>query len=431
MIKLFISIIYFFTFLLQAEEIIKSVRFLKPDSKFSEVSDIYINNGNISRIIPSKQKDKVRYIIPSFCDAYTTLGVDSFGGQHNRSSLLISLRSFLYHGFTHVLSVADGPWIYKIKSEIDSGKILGPKITIAGRPLIPISSEIKDISDLLYFPSENYSSTISELEKQLSGNTNSVHLFNRYNEDAKFSFDSSILNQIRLNAKDKNKQITVHTFTDRISILDTLISGNRYLVHPISYEMQKDITLQHMEEMNLIPILNVYRNSYLNNKEGEEGLKELENLRNKDKFFIDNYLSSYEGNLNLELDPKELEIKKIEYTSFLKFIEKNPILKQKMILGSGSGNRLSLPGISGIQELQTIGKILKVDENLFRIPTQNSCSYIGGTYKGIINVGNEANLLILKENPITNIDTLYEIDQVYQYGKLIRWNSIPPNKKRR
>ena len=105
-----------------------------------------------------------------------------------------------------------------------------------------------------------------------------------------FSFDSSILNQIRLNAKDKNKQITVHTFTDRISILDTLISGNRYLVHPISYEMQKDITLQHMEEMNLIPILNVYRNSYLNNKEGEEGLKELENLRNKDKFFIDNYI---------------------------------------------------------------------------------------------------------------------------------------------
>ena len=55
------------------------------------------------------------------------------------------------HGFTHIQSIADGPWIQTLKSDIDSGKILGPKIIISKRPLIAKSSELKDVSDLLYF----------------------------------------------------------------------------------------------------------------------------------------------------------------------------------------------------------------------------------------------------------------------------------------
>ena len=123
-------------------------------------------------------------MIPSFCDAYITLGVDGAGGQNNLQTIQTSLRSFLYHGVTHVLSIADGPWIHKIKSEIDSGKLLGPKITIASRPLIPKSSEVKDISDVLYFPVENPTSAFSELERQLTEISRSVHIFNRYTQDA-------------------------------------------------------------------------------------------------------------------------------------------------------------------------------------------------------------------------------------------------------
>ncbi|MBP7282545.1 MAG: hypothetical protein KBA66_13270 [Leptospiraceae bacterium] len=421
----------FLTQTLASEDVIKSVRYLKPEASFSEVSDLYLKDGIITRIIPSKHNDQVRYVIPSFCDAYITLGVDGAGGQNNLQTIQTSLRSFLYHGVTHVLSIADGPWIHKIKSEIDSGKLLGPKITIASRPLIPKSSEVKDISDVLYFPVENPTSAFSELERQLTEISRSVHIFNRYTQDANFSFDSGLLNQLRLEAKDKNKLITVHTFGDRISILDALISGNRYLVHPILYEMETEITRQHKEEINLIPILNVYRNSYLNNLEGSEGLTELEMLKKKDKFFLDHYVSLYEGSLGFELDSKEIETRQLDYLSYTKFIEKNPILKQKLILGSGAGNRLSFPGVSFIQELQILGKILKNDENLFRIPTQNSCSYIGGSYNGVLAVGKEANLIVLKDNPAKNINTLFEIEQVFQFGKLVRFNSTTTKKIRK
>jgi imidazolonepropionase-like amidohydrolase len=99
-----------------------------------------------------------------------------------------------------------------------------------------------------------------------------------------------------------------------------------------------------------------------------------------------------------------------------------------MILGSGAGNHLSFPGISGIQELKILAKILKPSEGLFLIPTRNSCSYLGTAYNGTLAVGKEANLLILKENPVKNIDALFQIEQVIQNGKLLRFDSLPAKK---
>lgn len=429
MIKLILSIFLFLSLqTLFAEDVIRGVRYLKQNSSFSEVSDLYIQNGILSRITESKQKDAVRYVLPSFCDAHVTLGVDGAGGQNNLGGLKTALKSFLLHGTTHIQSIADGPWIHKIKSEIDSGKIIGPRITISNRPLIPKSGEVKEVSDLLYFTADNRDSTMKEFQSQLTKQEKTIHIFNRYNEDANFSFDSELLHQLRLDAKEKNKILTIHTFADRISILDALISGNRYLAHPILSEMQTEIAKQHIQELNLIPLLNVYRNMQLNADEEGEGLSELDFLKKKSKFFLDNYSALYESALKTEVEEAELGSRKSNYSSFLKFIEKNPILKDKMILGSGAGNHLSFPGISGIQELKILAKILKPSEGLFLIPTRNSCSYLGGSYNGVLAVGKEANLLILKENPVKNIDTLFQIEQVFQNGKPVR-HEIAPAKK--
>ena len=62
-----------------AEEVVRGVRYLKPNASFSEVSDLYIENGFLSRITESKQKDNIRYVLPSFCDAYVNFGADSTG----------------------------------------------------------------------------------------------------------------------------------------------------------------------------------------------------------------------------------------------------------------------------------------------------------------------------------------------------------------
>ncbi|MBL0265549.1 MAG: hypothetical protein IPQ05_17205 [Leptospiraceae bacterium] len=70
-----------------AEEVIRGVRYLKPNASFSEVSDLYIQNGFLTRITESKQKENVRYVLPSFCDAYVNFGVDATGGQSNLAGL--------------------------------------------------------------------------------------------------------------------------------------------------------------------------------------------------------------------------------------------------------------------------------------------------------------------------------------------------------
>lgn len=410
-----------------AGELIRGVQYLAPNGSFSETSDLYIQNGRISKISPSKTEDLIRYVIPSFCDAYVTLGADAVGGQNDLQGIKTALKSLLLHGFTHIQSVADGPWIYKIKSDVDSGKILGPKIIISGKPMIPKSSETRDISDLLYFTVDKNDLALFELARQVADNSNSINIFSRHNDDEVFYFDSEILNQMRLKAKDKNKFLTIHTFADRISILDALISGNRYIAHPISFKMQSEIALQHIEELHLIPILNVYRNLHFNDKEEGDGLHELAFLRKNSSFFNEYYASSYESNLKSNQEQGNIETKETEYKSYVKFIKKNPILKDDLILGSGAGNRLSFPGVSGIQELKILSKILELDESFFYIPTRNSCSYLQQHYKGILTVGSEANLLVLKENPVKNINTLFQIEQVFQDGKPVGFN-LPAKK---
>lgn len=416
------------SFSLVAEEI-RTIRYLKPNGTFSEVSDLTIENGYIKRITESKLRDGVRYVLPSFCDANVTLGVNPAGGQQNLRGIELSLKSFLTHGFTHIQSIADGPWIRKIKTDIDTGKIVGPKITIAERPLLTKSNETKDLPSQLYFVADNKDLAQKEFLTQINAYNKSIHIFSRHNEDATFSFDSEFLLELRLASENKNKRITIHTFADRISILDALISGNRYLAHPIPNDMKSEIARQHIQEMNLIPMLNVYRNLHWNAEETGQGVLELDFLKKKSKFFLDHFATSYEEALKIEIETTLLEARKNEFKSYSDFISSNPILKNKMILGSGTGNRLSFPGISGVQELKLLAKLFDSNE-IFLIPTYNTCSYLGGSYRGMIASGEEANLLILKENPIKNIDTLFQIDKVYTNGKAVTFNLPQPTKKK-
>lgn len=426
--KSIVLFVFFYFGSLFADEVIQGVVYLTPSGNFSKVSDIYIRNKVIVRITESKRKDAIRYVLPSFCDAYVTLGANAVGGQNNLEAIKIALKSYLVHGFTHIQSVADGPWIYQIKSDVDSGKILGPKIIINEKPIIPKSLELESISDLLYSVVDNKDLTLKEFNRQKADGGRSIPIFNRNDKEGVFSLDQALLNQMRQEAAEENKILSIHTFAERLSIIDALVSGNRYLVHPILSDLGSEISELHKKELHLTPILNVYRNLQFTDVEEEDGKLELEFLRNNSKFFVTHYVSMYETNLKMEIPKKELKLLKSEYSSYLKFLEKNPILKQKLILGSGAGNRLSFHGLSGIQELKILSGIWNLDEFFFRIPTQNSCSFMSFSYDGVIAIGREANLLVLKENPLKNIDTLFQIEEVFKQGKPVLFTSAPTKK---
>jgi len=100
-----------------------------------------------------------------------------------------------------------------------------------------------------------------------------------------------------------------------------------------------------------------------------------------------------------------------------------------MILGSGSGNRLSFAGVSGMQELRILAKAFDTNE-IFMIPTKNTCEYLGGSYRGLIQVGEEANIILVKENPTKNLETLFQIEKVYLNGKAVTLYLPEPVKKK-
>ena len=76
------------------------------------------------------------------------------------------------------------------------------------------------------------------------------------------------------------------------------------MAHPILFEMQGEIAKQHVQELNLIPLLNVYRNMQLDSTEVGEGLLELAFLKKKSKFFLDNYSSYYEAALKVKIEER-------------------------------------------------------------------------------------------------------------------------------
>ncbi|MCB1177557.1 MAG: hypothetical protein KDK36_08280, partial [Leptospiraceae bacterium] len=102
-----------------------------------------------------------------------------------------------------------------------------------------------------------------------------------------------------------------------------------------------------------------------------------------------------------------------------KFLKLHPEVYDKLILGSGSGHKLSFPGISGIQELGILQSVNKKKERLFKIPTVNTCSYIGVENSGKIKEGYEANLILYSENPTNKYSHLYKIEKVYYQGDLV------------
>ncbi len=401
------SFLFFFSIF---SESIQNVQYLTTEYKFSKPSDIYFENGIIRKITPSiDSKKKSLYMLPSFCDVYVTLGAEP------NLSKAEKLESFLQYGFTHIHSVSDGKEIQKIKTEAERNKWLSPIISSSSVSILPNSKEF-GTSKLKNFTLLDADSKLEDIISKITEGS-FLEIFYRSNEDMKYPMNSLALNDLRLILQKKNLRIRVHTYADSVSIMDTLISGNRNILHPILDSLENEISKEHLDEIQYTPLLNVYRNLHLDGTENDLGQKELEELK-KSIYFRNVYASKFTESLySMTQTDEERNEKKIEYNSYLKFIKNHPSLVRRIFLGSGSGHRLSFPGISGIQELRILKELLPKNNFIFKTLTENSCSLISQTYKGKIEINGEANFVIVKENPLLDISTLWNIQEVYLQGK--------------
>ncbi len=387
-------ICFFFSFILFADSI-KNVRYLKPDYSFSKNSEIFFEKGKFSKFVESNSSKVDFYILPSFCDVYATIG------NNQIFPIELKLESFLKFGFTHVQLVADKKEIF------NNRKSKLPIFNFSEKNYLPSSP---NFSDSKY---KNYN-LISDYTNLEFSDQNLNEFF--YINNSAYEINSSLLNYWNIQLKKTNSILRIHTYSDSVSIMDALISGNRILVHPISIKLKNQITVEHLNEIRYTPILNVYRNMRLDNSENSEGLDDL-NLFNKNKFFETKLSTTFSEILsnNSYSDLQKIEMKN-EYNTFLEFILEKPEILDKIELGSGTGHRLSFAGLSGIKEYLILQKLFPKKKNLLKILTTNSCSRVSKTYRGKIELNEEANFLLLKENPILNPEILFQIQGLFHNG---------------
>lgn len=388
-------ILFFFSFFLVSESI-KNVKYLKEDYSFSKPSEVFFENGKYTKFTENSNKTDF-YLIPSFCDVYATIGNDS------NLNIETKLESFLKYGFSHIQLVAD-------KKEILKPNLKFPLLYFSEKNFLPSNKDFTlnkySNYDLIY----DYS--------KLNFSQNSINEF-FYKNDSSAEITSSILNQWNLDLKKNNSALRIHTFADNFSIMDALVSGNRILIHPISSELLPNITQEHLKEIYYTPILNVYQNLRLDNKEESEGANELI-LFKKSKFFQNKLANKFEEILSTQnlTDEEKLEMKN-EYLNYLKFIQTKPEILDRIELGSGTGNRLSFAGISGIREYLILYELFPNKKNLLKIITENSCKRVSKTYRGKMGLGEEANFLLVKENPVQKPEIFLNISNLYLLGKKI------------
>lgn len=407
--------------LVYSQAVIKNVKILSIDTMdYSEVSDLKISkDGKINDISVSKnyKENDVRYAIPSFCDGYVTLGANSAGGQNFEIGIKTALLSFLKHGFTHIQSVGDGPWIRNIQSEILKGKISGPDITISERPIIAKTEEYPNLPIELYFSGKTDDEIWEEFTKQISSESKNIHVYFRFFHDDDFQINSSVLNKMNLLAQEKGKTIIFNPFADKSSILLALSSGISYIEHPIPSSLSKEMSIQHLKSLNWMPLFGVY---YLQKLQGNE--EKLGEISTKWKAKSDYYKKKYSPVFDSMKGKKELTNEQLlqaekEFKSYSAFLKKNPTLSEKMLLGSGSGHFLTFPGISGIFELEIINSILKNGYQSLHIPTRNTCRFITDANSSKIEKGENANILLFNSDPLDNFDILYSPLQIFKNGK--------------
>jgi len=399
---------------------LKGLRYYDFNSgEFSENSNILISKDLIKSITKNRTDGVSFYALPTFCDLGVTLGTDSLGGANTSAGIFLALNSFLYHGFSHIYSINNPPYLPKL---ISSKKINFPYVKYSQKAIIYSTNEYSSLPEELYITVKNEEEAVKQIQEQMKMNTPIIYILNRYNEGSGYYFDSEFFRKInKINYK---SVIFTSSFADKTGNIDSIRAGMTYIQHPLSIDISKTISNEILEKINYIPELNVYKNLYIESDKYEI-INENEYLANISKYYKKYYYTEVQEKINSSnYDFEKYEKIKKEYISYTEFLKKNKYLINNIIVSGGSGNKYSFPGVSAIREFIILNEILNNPYSLIRALTKNSCSLFVDNYKGVIQEGEKANLLLYKENPLRSDIGLINFEKMYIDGEIISKEEI-------
>ncbi|WCL50387.1 hypothetical protein [Leptospira sp. GIMC2001] len=417
-----------------------------------------IQNFALPKIPVQAQSKPSYYALPGFCDAYVTLGVNPWGDQASVDSLKLALQSFVSHGFTNVMSVADGKWVEKAKSNVDKSLWKGPNLHLSRQPIVPESEE--SIPDGLYKIIRSDEDMRSYLQAKTSFKT---HIFQRdlggYIPDIRFLYKLKTENKI-------GDDWIIHTFADPLSTQEAIATGWDAIYHPIN----GDFTSVQLRKVKWSPLMSVYY--YQSSLSQKSWAHEYSEYKKISPFFKVHYseVSKEISESLIQSDEKNIQAKKEFETYRTQFLSRE-FMKNNLIFGSGAGHPLVYPGAGAYREIkiwedvfrswdkntlnseseggnessdgkksgfmdslrrlfgleksvETIaipkkdsGKIPDHRKYYLKAITENTCRFLQAGHLGKIGEGLEANLILYERNPLSDSEGIMKPSVVYVQGR--------------
>ncbi len=365
--------------------------------------NVVIKDGNIVKIgKPWKTRapknsividGKGKYLVPGLTDMHVHLWLED------------ELILYLANGVTTVRDMFGNSSKLLLRGKIEQEEVLGPRLYIAS-PIIDGKPPIWPDSTVITMP-EHAELWVSRYKKM---DYDFIKIYERLTEEV---YDSIIAA-----AKKEDIPVVGH-IPDSVNIEKALQSGQRSIEHLDNYidsDKLYDITI----ENNIwnCPTIVVYEmfNRALD-KEELEGIDYVHPM----------WIKIWEE--RLDYPEEEIEVYRVAYQSK---IDKNKIIAKKLydkggriLLGTDANNPFIIPGFSIHDELYNLVKAGLTPYEAIKTGTYDAAEFLNVLdASGTVEVGKNADLILLDENPLEDISNMKKIEGVMVRGKWISKNEI-------
>ena len=378
-------------------------------------------------------------ILPGLIDAHMHIGGSGGGSADPReftpTASENSLLSYLKFGVTSVYDMAAHPSLNEMKSALDAGDLVGPRlfgngfgITAPGSHPIRLITELGLIDFLgpFYFQVDTVEDARAAGRKIAAAKTDGVKIFHSRAESGTTRVDADmnklkpdILKAVIEEAHAQGQKVYAHTSYPS-EAKEFVEAGGNVVVHSIHMaETGADEVLRLMAARNVayIPTLAVFEGNYLMNPD----LFFISRLRGK---VWDVFLASITDAKSVVMSRQNIPGLNNDARRSLEISMAN--LRQavktgvKIAMGSDAGNAGMLHGATVIRELQLMHKAGMTPMQVIVAATKNGAEVIGqGERLGTLEAGKLADIIVVDGNPLEDISDIGNVELLVKNGKII------------
>lgn len=335
---------------------------------------------------------------------------------------------YLRSGITSTLDAGGPMWNFNVREQA-AGVLKSPNIKVAG-PLLSTNYTPKGLEsdDLAIVSVKDFEQAKPIIDKQIKQGTDLIKIWFIRRDNRSLNEHKPLVESIINEAHKHNVRVAVHA-TELASAKLAVALGADILVHGIRDEIVDKSFIDTLlkNQVVYIPTLQVvegYRRTFTQQFDFKKSDFEIANpfvmsslfdlkVINKDKFTqgLRDYMAS----------KPEFKLNEIEIKNLLK-LQKSGVI---IATGTDAGNIGTLPGSSYFREVELMSNSGMSALEILQASTIGGAHAMAMTDQiGVIKEGFNADLVLLKKNPLKNIENISSIVSVIKSGELFISNEI-------